>query len=32
MMFYVNIVNTRVVANFVIYLALKVDDFMPNGL
>ena len=32
MMFYVNMVNTKVVDNFLILLVLKFNDFAPNGL
>ena len=32
MMFYVNVVNTKVVGNFIIYLVLNVHDHRPDGL
>ena len=32
MIFYVNVVNTRVVENFFILVFLKVHDFRPEGL
>ena len=32
MMFSVDMLNTKVVDNFVIFLVLKVHDFMPDGL
>ena len=31
-MFYVNMVNTKVVYNFLILLVLKFHDFRPEGL
>ena len=32
MMFYVNMVNTKVVDNFLILLVIKFHDFRPAGL
>ena len=32
MMFYVDILNTKVVDNFLIVLVLKFHDFRPDGL
>ena len=32
MMFYVNMVNTKVVDNFLIFRFLKFHDFKPDGL
>ena len=32
MMFYVDILNTKVVDNFLIFLVLKCHDFRPDGL
>ena len=32
MMFYVNMVNTKVVYKFLILIFLKFQDFRPNGL
>ena len=32
MMFSVNVVNTKVVDNFLIFLFLKFHDFRPDGL
>ena len=32
MMFYVNMVNTKVVDNFLIFLLVKFHDFRPDGL
>ena len=32
MMFYVNVLNTKVVDKFLIFLVLKFHDFRPNGL
>ena len=32
MMFYVDILNTKVVYNFLIFLVLKFHDFRPDGL
>ena len=32
MMFYINMVNTKVVYNFLILLVLKFHDFSPDGL
>ena len=32
MMFFVNVVNTKVVDNFLIFLFLNFHDFRPDGL
>ena len=32
MMFYVDMLNTKVVDNFLIFLILKLYDFRPDGL
>ena len=32
MMFYVDMLNTKVVDNFLILIVLKFHDFRPNGL
>ena len=32
MMFSINVVNTKVVGNFIIYLVLSVHDHRPDGL
>ena len=32
MMFYVDMLNTKVVDSFLIFLVLKFHDFRPNGL
>ena len=32
MMFYINMVNTKVVDNFLIFLLVKFHDFRPDGL